>query len=55
MRYEQLQKKYSKYNKIIDAEVKADCILDETYQKSNALISQTNVQEAQLEKANYVT
>lgn len=42
MRYEQLQQKYSKYDKIIDAEAEANRILDEAYQKSNALISQTN-------------
>ena len=42
MRYEQLQEKYSKYDKIIDAEAEASRILDEAYQKSNALISQTN-------------
>ena len=42
MRYEQLQEKYSKYDKIIDAEAEAKRILDETFEKSNALISQTN-------------
>ena len=37
-RYQQLQQKYSKYDKIIDAEAEAKRILDE----ANALISQTN-------------
>lgn len=40
--YQQLQEKYSKYDKIIDAEAEANRILDDAYQKSNALISQTN-------------
>lgn len=42
LHYEQLQEKYSKYDKIIDAEAEATRTLDEAYQKSNALISQTN-------------
>ena len=42
MHYEQLQEKYSKYDKIINAEAEAKRILNEAMKKSNALISQTN-------------
>lgn len=41
-RFEQMQGKYSRFDKIIDAEAEAERILDEAYKQSNALISQTN-------------
>ena len=43
-KHDSMMEKYSKYDKIIDAEVEAERILDEAYKKSNELISKTNTE-----------